>query len=105
MEGRLEDSGLPQCGLYMGDYSKSGINTMFNTGTVVGVHVNVFGAGFQDKFVPSFTWGGKAEGYATYRLDKALQVAEMTAKSKNHIFRDMDRSILEEVFKLTSPYR
>lgn len=105
VEGRLEDSGLPQCGLYMGDYSKSGINTMFNTGTVVGVHVNVFGAGFQDKFVPSFTWGGKAEGYATYRLDKALQVAEMTAKSKNHIFRDMDRSILEEVFKLTSPYR
>lgn len=101
----LEDTGLPQCGLYMGDYSKSGINTMFNTGTVVGVHVNVFGAGFQEKFVPSFTWGGKAEGYATYRLDKALAVAELTAKSKNHIFTETDRRILEEIYRRTEVYR
>lgn len=103
--GEPEDTGLANCGLYMGDYSKSGINTMFNTGTVVGVHVNVFGAGFQDKFIPSFSWGGKAEGYSTYRIDKALSVARMTAKSKNHPFTEADSLILEEIHKRSALYR
>ena len=103
--GELEDTGLANCGLYMGDYSKSGINTMFNTGTVTGVHVNVFGAGFQEKFIPSFTWGGKAEGYSTYRLDKALSVAKITADSKKQIFTEIDARLLEEVHKRTALYR
>ncbi|GAA4440870.1 GlmU family protein [Ravibacter arvi] len=103
--GEPEDTGLANCGLYMGDYSKSGISTIFNTGTVVGVHVNVFGAGFQEKFIPSFSWGGKADGYETYRLDKALAVAEMTAKSKGKLLEEADRRLLEEVYKRSALYR
>lgn len=103
--GELEDTGLANCGLYMGDYSKSGINTMFNTGTVVGVHANVFGAGFQDKHIPSFSWGGKAEGYSPYRLDKALLVAHKTAQSKNRIFTETETKILEEVHKSSVHFR
>lgn len=103
--GELEDTGLKNCGLYMGDFSKSGISSMFNTGTVVGVHANVFGAGFQDKFIPSFTWGGKAEGYTTYRLDKAMSVADLTMRSKNREFFGSDRKLLEEVHKRSALYR
>ncbi len=103
--GEPEDTGLVNCGLYMGDYSKSGINTMFNTGTVAGVHVNVFGAGFQEKFIPSFSWGGKTEGYCTYRLDKALSVAQMTAKSKKQVFTEADARLLGEVHKRSALYR
>lgn len=103
--GEPEDTGLINCGLYMGDYSKSGINTMFNTGTVAGVHVNVFGAGFQEKFIPSFSWGGKTEGYCTYRLDKALSVAQMTTKSKNRVFTGADGRLLEEIHKRSALYR
>lgn len=103
--GELESTGEKNCGLYMADYSKSGINTMFNTGTVVGVHANVFGAGFQEKFVPSFSWGGKAEGYNTYRLDKAMLVAGKTVESKNRIFTEHDRGILNEIHKRSALYR
>ena len=103
--GEPEDTGLTNCGLYMGDYSKSGINTMFNTGTVAGVHVNVFGAGFQEKFIPSFSWGGKAEGCCTYRLDKALAVARMTTRSKNRDFTEADARMLEEIHKRSALYR
>lgn len=70
--GQLEDSGTQFCGLFMGDHSKCGINTMFNTGTVVGVSANIFGSGFPPKFVPSFAWGGGSE-WSTYRFDKAAE--------------------------------
>ena len=70
--GHFEKTGLQFCGLIMGDHSKCGINTMFNTGTVVGVSANIFGAGFPRNFVPSFAWGGSA-GYSTYKLLKYLK--------------------------------
>ena len=73
--GRFEKTGLQFCGLIMGDHSKCGINTMFNTGTVVGVSANIFGAGFPRNFVPSFAWGGSA-GYSTYQLPKVFEVAK-----------------------------
>ncbi len=66
------------CGTFMGDFSKAGISTMFNTGTVVGVSSNVYGSGFQEKYIPSFSWGGKIEGYETYRFDKAIDVINAT---------------------------
>lgn len=66
-------TGLQFCGLIMGDHSKSGINTMFNTGTVVGISANIFGGGFPKKFIPSFAWGG-SEGFEVFDLDKALEV-------------------------------
>lgn len=71
----FEPTGLQFCGLIMGDHSKAGINTMFNTGTVVGVSCNIYGGGFQDRFIPSFTWGS-AESSEEFRLDKAKEVAQ-----------------------------
>jgi UDP-N-acetylglucosamine diphosphorylase/glucosamine-1-phosphate N-acetyltransferase len=71
----MEDSGELFCGLIMGDHSKCGINTMFNTGTVVGVSANIFGCGYPPTFIPSFTWGGIEES-SIYQVDKALEVAQ-----------------------------
>lgn len=76
------DTGLTFCGLIMGDHSKSGINTMFNTGTVVGVCANIFGAAFPEKHIPSFSWGG-ADGFEPYQLHKALETAERMMARRN----------------------
>lgn len=72
--GKEISSGLTFCGLMMGDHSKCGINTMFNTGTVVGVSCNIFGGGFPAKYIPSFSWGD-SDGFVDYRLDKAIDTA------------------------------
>ncbi|MGX5858447.1 putative sugar nucleotidyl transferase [Dyadobacter jiangsuensis] len=97
----LADTGLLFCGLMMGDYSKAGISTMFNTGTIVGVSVNVFGAGFQNKHVPSFTWGGAAEGCMEYRFDKAVAVAKDTVSRRGVAFGQTEEDIMRVVFKNT----
>jgi UDP-N-acetylglucosamine diphosphorylase/glucosamine-1-phosphate N-acetyltransferase len=68
------NTGLTFCGLLMGDHSKAGINTMFNTGTIVGVSCNIFGAGFPEKFVRSFSWGG-SEGVSNYDFNRAMETA------------------------------
>ena len=91
---------LQFCGLIMGDHSKSGIDTMFNTGTVVGVNANVFGSGFQRNFIPSFTWGGTT-GHAGYNLQKALEVAEAVYKRRRIDFSDIEKELLSDVFNLT----
>lgn len=101
----LVDTGLRFCGLMMGDYSKAGISTMFNTGSVVGVSVNVFGAGFQAKHTPSFSWGGNAEGFAEYRFEKALHVAQDTVSRRNVTFGETDEEILKSVFEQTREQR
>ncbi len=81
------DTGLLFCGLIMGDHSKCGINTMFNTGTVVGVSANIFGSGFPRAFIPSFSWGG-AHGFSTFSLPKAFEVAEQVmARRQSHTRR------------------
>ncbi len=84
--GQLEDTGRQFCGLVMGDYTKAGISTMFNTGTVVGVSCNVFGGGFQPKHIPSFSWGGGAEGFVPYRFGKAVQVIQETMARRGKEF-------------------
>jgi UDP-N-acetylglucosamine diphosphorylase/glucosamine-1-phosphate N-acetyltransferase len=94
---QLEKSGELFCGLFMGDYTKAGISTMFNTGTVVGACSNVFGAGFQDKHVPSFKWGGVDSGYALYRFDKAMQVINETMKRRDKHLTDTDLQILQYI--------
>lgn len=101
---RFEKTGLQFCGLIMGDHSKCGINTMFNTGTVVGVSANIFGAGFPRNFVPSFAWGGAA-GYSTYQLPKVYEVAEKVMARRGITFDEMEKAILEKVFELTSEQR
>ncbi|WP_187263129.1 GlmU family protein [Pontibacter beigongshangensis] len=100
----FKGTGQQFCGLIMGDHSKSSINTMFNTGTVVGVSANIFGAGFPPNFVPSFSWGGAA-GLDTYRLDKALEVAEKVMQRRNVALDETERAILTEVFEQTKQYR
>ncbi len=99
---KLEDTGLIFCGLFMGDYTKAGISTMFNTGTVVGVNANVFGAGFQPKYIPSFSWGGKAEGFAPYRFDKALAVLRETMRRRQVDFDHKQEIMFREVFEQTT---
>jgi UDP-N-acetylglucosamine diphosphorylase/glucosamine-1-phosphate N-acetyltransferase len=97
-------TGLQFCGLMMGDHSKCGINTMFNTGTVVGVNANIFGAGFPRNFVPSFSWGG-ASGFTTYLTSKAFQTAKIVMARRQVEFTDEDAAILEHVFEITKKYR
>lgn len=102
--GRFERTGLQFCGLIMGDHSKSGINTMFNTGTVVGVSANVFGAGFPRTFIPGFTWGG-ASGFMEYRIDKALEAAARMMERRGIELDAVEETILRTVFDLTKGYR
>jgi UDP-N-acetylglucosamine diphosphorylase/glucosamine-1-phosphate N-acetyltransferase len=97
-------TGLQFCGLMMGDHSKCGINTMFNTGTVVGVSANIFGSGFPRNFVPSFSWGG-ASGFTTYLTNKAFEVAKVVMSRRHVEFTELDRKILEHVFEETKKYR
>jgi UDP-N-acetylglucosamine diphosphorylase/glucosamine-1-phosphate N-acetyltransferase len=97
-------TGLQFCGLMMGDHSKCGINTMFNTGTVVGVSANIFGSGFPRNFVPSFSWGG-ASGFTTYMTNKAFQTAKIVMARRQVDFTDEDAKILEHVFEETKKYR
>ena len=94
---QLEDTERTFCGLFMGDYTKAGISTMFNTGTVVGVNVNVFGAGFQPKHIPSFSWGGAAEGFAPYRFDKALEVIKETMRRREFVFDERKEAVLKVI--------
>ena len=101
---RFIETGLQFCGLIMGDHSKCAINTMFNTGTVVGVNTNIFGAGFHRNFVPSFSWGGKNR-YITYSLDDAFKVAEIVMKRRDKDFDETEKKILTKVFQLTEKYR
>lgn len=98
--GQFENIERLFCGLMMGDYTKAGISTMFNTGTVVGVNVNVFGSGFQPKYIPSFSWGGGAEGFTDYRLEKAVQVVRETISRRGMEFTDVDEAILREVHRM-----
>lgn len=97
-------TGLQFCGLMMGDHSKCGINTMFNTGTVVGVSANIFGSGFPRNFVPSFSWGG-ASGFTTYITKKAFQTAKIVMSRRNMEFDEQEAAILEHVFETTKKWR
>lgn len=90
----ISNTGEVFCGTFIGDFTKVGISTMFNTGTVVGVCSNVFGSGFQSKFVPSFSWGGKAEGYSEYRFDKAKEVINATMARRQKRLSKEDEAIL-----------
>ena len=101
---RFAPTGLQFCGLMLGDHSKCGINTMFNTGTVVGVSANIFGAGFPRNFIPSFSWGGSA-GTTTYKTDKAFEVAEIVMSRRGIELTEEDKAILEHVFEETKQYR
>ncbi len=101
---RFENTGEQFCGLMMGDHSKTGINTMFNTGTVVGVYANIFGDGYQRNFIPSFSWGGR-QGLAHYNLQKAFHVAEAVFARRNKVFDEKEKNILSRIYEMTFQQR
>ena len=102
--GRFAPTGLQFCGLMMADHAKCGINTMFNTGTVVGVGANVFGAGYPRNFIPSFSWGGAA-GLTTFQLKKFDEVASAVMKRRNIAYDQLEKAIIDHIFELTKAYR
>ncbi|HCP40543.1 MAG TPA: glucose-1-phosphate thymidylyltransferase [Cryomorphaceae bacterium] len=104
VDSRFAKTGQQFCGLIMGDHSKSGISTMFNTGTVVGVSANVYGAGFPRNFIASFTWGGP-QGTKEYRIDKALNTADRMMKRRGLEVNEVEKAILEQVYALSTEYR
>lgn len=99
---RFERSGLQFCGLIMGDHSKCGINTMFNTGTVVGVACNLFGAGFPRQFVPDFSWGG-AHGFVPHQLTAVDKTAALVMSRRNKEYNELERSIIHTIFSEFAP--
>jgi len=101
---KFDQTGLQFCGLMMGDHSKTAINTMFNTGTVIGVNCNIYVPGFPRNFVPSFSWGG-ASGFSSYLPRKAFDVAKVMMARRGVAFNDVEARILEHVFELTKKWR
>lgn len=97
-------TGLQFCGLIMGDHSKCGINTMFNTGTVIGVSCNVYGAGFPRNFIPSFSWGS-ANGFTEYQLKKASDTASRVFARRSIAFSEIEQRLLETIFNTTQSQR
>ncbi|MCK5694878.1 MAG: GlmU family protein [Bacteroidales bacterium] len=98
------NSGSQFCGLIMGDHSKCGINTMFNTGTVVGVSSNIFGPGFQPTFIPSFSWGG-ADGFTTYKMEKVLETANLVMERRDMQLTKEDKAILDQISQYSKGFR
>lgn len=97
-------SGLQFCGLIMGDHSKSAINTMFNTGTVVGVSANIFGAGFPRNFIPSFSWGGP-QAMQEYSLYQAVETAKRVFERRGMEFDEVEQNIFKTIFDYSQKYR
>ena len=92
-------------GLVMGDHSKCGISTMFSTGTVVGVSCNIFGGGYQPRFIPSFAWGGPKTGFVEYRIDKAKEVAIAVARRREVDLSLAELELLDSVLESTADQR
>ncbi len=101
---RFVQTGLQFCGLMMGDHSKTAINTMFNTGTVIGVNSNIYVPGFPRNFIPSFSWGG-ASGFSTYLPKKAFEAAKVMMARRDVVFDEVEAEILQHVFDITKQYR
>lgn len=102
---RFVPTGLTFCGLIMGDHSKCGINTMFNTGTVVGTCANILGHGYQRNFIPSFSWGNSVTGYTTFEIQKAIDIAKVVMQRRNREFTEIDDAIFRSIYNLTISYR
>jgi UDP-N-acetylglucosamine diphosphorylase/glucosamine-1-phosphate N-acetyltransferase len=103
-KGEYENTGLQFHGLIMGDHAKCGINTMFNTGTVVGVCANIFGGGFPPKFLPAFTWGG-ANGIIENDFNRAMETILRVYERRKKKLENNEIEVLKAVFNKTEPYR
>ena len=103
-EERFIDTGEQFCGLMMGDHSKCAINTMFNTGTIIGVAANIFGAGFPRTLIPSFSWGGHA-GFSTFKPNKVKEMAAVSMARRDGLFDEDEENIINHLFKETQKFR
>ena len=101
---KFKDTNLQFCGLIMGDHSKCGINTMFNTGTVVGIGANIFGCGFPRNFIPSFSWGGSS-GFSEYKFLKFIDSVERVLIRRNIKINQVEIDILNHIFEITKRFR
>ncbi len=97
-------TGLTFCGLLMGDHSKCAINTMFNTGTVVGVSCNIYGSDFPEKYVPSFCWGGSG-GMVTYKFERAMETANRMMARRGKKLSDAETEMYRHVFEKSQHHR
>jgi len=104
LSSKFEKTDTIFCGLIMGDHAKCGINTMFNTGTVVGFGANVFGAGYPRQFIPDFAWGG-ATGFKTFGFDAFIQTAQTVMARRNMILTEEQKSLYHQIFEETAVYR
>lgn len=104
VNGEQVDSGMQFLGLIMGDHSKTAINTMFNTGTVVGFSSNIFGAGFPDKYIPSFAWGG-VDSFTTYDIEKSIETAKRVVARRGRTISSQEEYLFRKVFELTQKQR
>lgn len=103
-KGERFDTGMQFLGSMIGDHTKSGINTMFNTGTIVGIFSNVFDAGFPPKFIPSFSWGGR-QGFVTHELERAITTARRVMKRRKVELSKSYENVIRKVFELTKKER
>jgi len=101
VNGEVIDTGLQFMGLIMGDHSKCGINTTFNTGTNVGINCNLYGSAMHEKHIPSFTWGSASDGYTTNKLEKALSVNKIVMSRRKKSLKKNDEELLQNIFQLT----
>ena len=102
---KFEKTGLQFVGLIMGDHSKCAINTMFNTGTVVGVAANIYGAGFPRNFIPDFSWGGPDSPYRTYKFTDACETASLVMARRNQEFTELDKAVFYHIYDQTARFR
>ena len=104
VDGKFIDTGTIHCGLIMGDHTKVGINTMFNTGTNVGTACNIYGGGFPPKFIPSFSWGG-ADGMTDHILEKAVDTAARVMERREVTLASSEIDLLNSLFDRTAAER
>jgi hypothetical protein len=104
INGKEINTGETFIGLFMGDHSKTGIGTLFNTGTVVSVGCNLYGSDLPPKYIPSFTWGGNGH-YQEYQLDRFIQTAQRVMARRQVKMGDAYRQMLEIIFKQTAKER
>ena len=97
-------TGLTFCGVLMADHSKCAINTMFNTGTVVGVSANIYGGGFPEKFIPSFAWGG-SDGMTTYKIERAMETANRMMERRGRYLSPEELKMYAHIFAATQEQR
>jgi UDP-N-acetylglucosamine diphosphorylase/glucosamine-1-phosphate N-acetyltransferase len=104
VNGQVINTKTQFLGLIMGDHSKTGINTMFNTATTVGFSCNIYGSGFPDKYIPSFSWGG-TDDLQTYDVEKCLNTAKVVMSRRKIEFKKMDEDLFRKIFDLTKNER